>query len=126
MFGDNKPVSVTISLLEPTTQPPDAAASCLTVKAATPGIEARALKSKQYRNSICGVGFQAVDTASPVHVLSIQKHGKISYLLPEHNNSRVSQRSHTYVHIYLAITYYSYFHILTVYSYLHTYTHITS
>lgn len=86
MFGDGKHVTVSISLLEPSLQCPDS----LTIKAASPAIEARVLKSKLHRTSAVGVGFKAVDNARPVHVLSIQKSGKVCFFLPEHKSSRVS------------------------------------
>ena len=86
MFGDSKHVTVSISLLTPTLQYPET----LVVKAATPAIEPRILKSKVHRNSGTGVGFKAVDNARPVHILSIQKNSKVAFFLPEHKSSRVS------------------------------------
>lgn len=83
MFGDNKEVTVSISLL-------DYSAASLTIMAASPAIETRVLNCKLHQTSPMGVGFKAVDLAKAVHVLSIQKHGKICFFLPEHNTSEVS------------------------------------
>lgn len=92
VYGDDKQVTVLVSMLEhcnagSTRDTP--LVQCLTVKAASPVIEARVLNSKVKRTSD-GVGFKVLDTAMPIRILSIQKHGKVMFFLPEHKTSQVS------------------------------------
>lgn len=69
---------------------PDSAS--LVVKAASHSIEARVLGVELKKSYHKGVGFKVVETAMPVHVLSILKHGRIMYFLPEHKTLQVSSR----------------------------------
>lgn len=95
-FGDNKQVTVLVSMLEycnctstSSSQGSAELAKCLMVKAASPSIEARVLHTKVKQSSE-GVGFKVLDTALVVRILSIQKHGKVLFFLPEHKTSQVS------------------------------------
>ena len=89
-YGDDKHVTVLVSMLEQCTTlegtPP---VPCLTIKAASPDIEARVLNTKVKRSSD-GVGFKVVDTSRPIRILSIQKHGKVFFFLPENKTPQVS------------------------------------
>ena len=83
-LGDLKQVTVTISLCEFS----DGFTS-LCIKAASPSIEHRVIGKKLLRIYKEGVGFEVVDTAEPVHVTNIQEHGKVHFLIPEHDNEEV-------------------------------------
>ena len=63
---------------------------CLTIKAASPSIEARVLEAKLKPTFSEGVGYKVVETARPIRILSIQKHGKLFFFLPEHRAPQVS------------------------------------
>lgn len=89
LFGDNKHVTVMISMLECCVQTNDCPINCLTVKAASPSIESRVVQEKLKQNSSEGVEFKVVGSGLPVHVLSIRKHGRIAYFLPEHKSFKV-------------------------------------
>lgn len=78
-------MSVIVSLLEAPVENPN-----LTVMAASLPIENRVLGIKFKSTYREGVGFKVVESAMPVHVLSIQKHGRVFYFLPENKTSQVS------------------------------------
>ena len=79
-----------VSLLQPSSLPTPASPS-LVIKAASHSIESRVLGVELQKSFPRGVGFAAVETAMPVHVLSIRKHGRVAYFLPEHKNSQVRE-----------------------------------
>lgn len=87
-------MNVIVSLLQPSSLPPPAPPS-LVIKAASHSIESRVLDMELQKSFPRGVGFMAVETAMPVHVLSIQKHSRVAYFLPEHKNSQVRGNSPT-------------------------------
>ena len=78
-----------MSMLQISAHHPQAPPS-LVIQAASHAIESRVLGTELQRSSSKGVGFSVVDSAMPVHVLSIHKHGRIIYFLPEHKSSQVS------------------------------------
>ena len=81
-----------VSLLQVSTQPPPGPAS-LVVKAASHSIEPRVLGVELQKGFSKGVGFKVVESAMPVHVLSILKHGRITYFLSDHKTSQVIPKS---------------------------------
>lgn len=88
-YGDDKRVTVLVSMLEQcTTQEDKPPTPCLTVKAASPDIEARVLNTKVKR-SPDRVGFKVVDTGRPARIVSIQKHGKVFFFIPENRTPQV-------------------------------------
>ena len=93
-FGDNKYVTVLISMLECCAQENDSHTNCLTVKAASPSIESRVIQAKLKQSSPEGVGFKVVVSGMPVHVLSIRKHGRLAFFLPEHKSFKVRGVQH--------------------------------
>ena len=94
LFGDDKNVTAIVSMLEHAGNQGNV--PCLTVKAASPSLEVRILGSKLKRTFTEGVGFKVVDSAMPVRVLSVQKHGKIFFYIPEHKTPQVRRDSVEY------------------------------
>ena len=93
MYGDHKEVTVMVSMLSQLAPDP----ASLVVKAASHSIEARVLGVELKKSYRKGVGFKVVETAMPVHVLSILKHNKIMYFLPEHKTLQVSLDDSSFV-----------------------------
>jgi hypothetical protein len=89
LYGGDKQVTVLVSMLEQCCTQDTTPVPCLTVKAASPVIEGRVINTKVKRTS-GGVGFNVLDTARPLRILSIQRSGNVFFFIPENKTPEVS------------------------------------